>query len=208
MHKKFKKYIYYLLYKSSHTNIVGLYYGKIGITLALFAYSKKYNDHILQEFASHLLEETYAMLHESMPINIEYGLSGVGLGISILHKAKFISGDLNEILCDIDRKIMELDPRRATDFSYRTGVLGIFSYIKYREKVDPTLTSFDSLYISELTNIIKYHNIQMVNETYFIHDIQPPTWNKHDYIDKPLGINKGISYHIIQDCYDKLFLNI
>lgn len=184
----------------------GLYHGKMGVALALFAYSKKYDCNILQDFSLELLEEIYDILHESMPVDIEYGLSGIGLGISILHSANLIFGDLDEILCDVDKKIMDFDPRRITDFSYRTGGLGILSYIYFRKRINPALTSFDTSYIMELA--LRLHGMNPACAEYFIYDIKKPRWGKHDYIGKPLGIDEGVSYFIIKKCYDQLFFNL
>ena len=63
------------------------------------------------------MDEIYEDIHDTLPINFENGYLGIGWGIEYLAEQKFINGDTNEILEDIDKKIMERDIRRVSDMS-------------------------------------------------------------------------------------------
>ena len=87
-----------------------------------------------------------------MPINLETGLCGIGWGIEYLIQNGFMEGDSNEILTEIDKKVMERDLRRIKDLSLETGLMGISSYINIRiNNADITAihTNFDDLFLLE-----------------------------------------------------------
>ena len=63
-----------------------------------------------------------------------------------------MEGDSNEILTEIDKKVMERDLRRIKDLSLETGLMGISSYINIRiNNADITAihTNFDDLFLLE-----------------------------------------------------------
>ena len=60
------------------------------------------------------------------PIDFENGYLGIGWGIKYLGHQKFINEEnINSILEDIDKKIMERDLRRCVDTSLNQGLEGI-----------------------------------------------------------------------------------
>lgn len=124
----------YILLKGSNVSDAGLYHGKMGLSLALFFFGRKTGNYIMERYASNLLEDVYDMVYTNMPVGIEYGLSGIGLGIVFLYKNYFVEGNLDDVLEDIDKKIMEYCPLRMKDTSFRSGLQGIMTYIKERKK--------------------------------------------------------------------------
>ena len=82
--------------------------------------------------------------------DFENGYLGIGWGIKYLGHQKFINEEnINSILEDIDKKIMERDLRRCVDTSLNQGLEGIFHYILFRLYNSKT-TTFDLTYLSEL----------------------------------------------------------
>lgn len=74
------------------------------------------------------------------------------LGNRISNSKWFMEGDSNEILTEIDKKVMERDLRRIKDLSLETGLMGISSYINIRiNNADITAihTNFDDLFLLE-----------------------------------------------------------
>lgn len=53
-----------------------------------------------------------------MPVDFCSGLSGVGWGVEYLIQNKFVDADSDELLEDIDAKIMEWDVRRIKNGIY------------------------------------------------------------------------------------------
>jgi hypothetical protein len=54
------------------------------------------------------LNEVINNLSNNIDISVERGLAGIALGISYLVKEKFVEGDINEILEDVDGRIYKV----------------------------------------------------------------------------------------------------
>lgn len=142
----------HLILHSSPLDDVGLFHGKMGIILFFVHYARYTENTLYDDFACELLEEVCENISENLPVNLESGLCGIGWGIEYLIRNKFLDGDANEMLKEIDRKIMERDLRRIEDTSLATGLQGISDYIYERirsahENAD--CMPFDSQYLKE-----------------------------------------------------------
>lgn len=152
----------HLILHSSNLEDVGLFHGKMGIVLFFAHYARYTNMTAYDDFADELLDEVANNISNTLPINMESGLCGIGWGIEYLIQNGFMNGDSNEILANIDKKIMERDLRRVKDLSLETGLIGISYYIKSRIKKLPfnkENDSFDYTYLSEWESIAKELNI-------------------------------------------------
>ena len=201
MDQKIKKIADYLLLRSSYLQEVGLFHGKMGVVVALYMYSSKYNDKLMEEYAWDLFQQIYDKVHIDMPVGLETGLAGIGYGTTLLYKYGLVSCDLNEILMDVDSKIMERDPRRMSDLSARTGLGGILQYIALRQIISEPLLTFDRQYLTELNNAVADN--ASLNTMCQLHEITDllakPQFNIDGYIEKPLGIDDGCAYYILND---------
>ena len=115
----------HLIMNSSFEKDLGLYHGKMGIVIFFAHYAKYTKKEIYNDFASRFLEEIYTDIHNDTPINMQNGLCGIGWSIEYLLQKNLLEGDSNEILSDIDKKIMERDPLRMNDASFEFGLNGI-----------------------------------------------------------------------------------
>lgn len=193
----------YVLLRSSYMREVGLFHGKMGVVISLYAYAKKYDDPLLEEYAWDLFQQVYDGVHTDMPVGMEYGLAGIGYGTTLLQKAHFIDCDLNAVLADVDSKIMERDPRRMTDITLRTGAAGLHMYLSFRQSVQQPLLSFDSRYVEELQSRLR-EEASCVVAAELIDIIDEPSFSVEEYIDKSISIDGGSSYYILKDTlYDK-----
>lgn len=188
----------YLLLKSSYLDNIGLFHGKTGVVLALYVYARKFGDSLLEEYAWDLFQQVYDGIHSDLPIGMENGLVGIAYGITWLKAHEYIDCDLNDILAEIDKTVMERDPRRFSDFSLRSGLEGVVQYIAFRKSINEPLLSFDSQYLSEL--------LFRANRNYFPVDLSDlcdivcaPSFRIEDYIDKPIGIDQGSAYYILKN---------
>lgn len=146
----------HLVINSSFLDNLGLFHGKMGIAIFFYHYSRYTNNPIYEDFAGELLDEIYEDIHRGISFDFENGLCGIGWGIEYLLQNKYIEGDSDEILEDIDRKIMEYDPRRITDTTFRSGFAGLSCYIRTRLNSlcrNPNTLPFDALYLSEWRKI-------------------------------------------------------
>lgn len=154
----------YLLINSSFTNNQGLFHGKMGIVLFFCHYARYSGNSDYDDFAGELMEEIYEDINTSMSIDFESGLSGIGWGCLYLFNRGFMKGDINETLADIDLRIMEQDPARIKDFSFRKGLGGISHYVCCR--LNANLLSgkeppFDQSYLKNLFSSISNNELNV-----------------------------------------------
>lgn len=143
---------HHILYGSFNSDL-GLFNGKMGIIIFFFHYSRYLKNSLYEHFAFDLLNDIIADIHNEMSICLSKGLCGIGWGINYLICNKFIEGDPNEILVDIDNKIMEFDPHRVSNYSLEFGLEGIACYIFSRVNgisFSKCCQSLDSDYIRSL----------------------------------------------------------
>jgi lantibiotic modifying enzyme len=122
----------HLIMNASFLPDLGLYHGKMGIVIFFAHYARYTGETLYDDFAGELLNEIYEEIHVNMPINFESGLCGIGWGMEYLLENKFTEGDPDEILSDIDNRIMDRNLHKITDLSMKTGLEGIFYYIEKR----------------------------------------------------------------------------
>lgn len=82
---------------------MGLFNGKMGICIYYYYASKYYENSDYQLFAGNLLDDIYGSINDNI-LNIDFqnGVSGVAWGINYLIENKFVLGNLDLILHDID----------------------------------------------------------------------------------------------------------
>mgnify|MGYP004598061519 CR=1 FL=1 len=198
MDTRLRKITDYLLLKSSYLRDIGLFHGKMGIAVALYAYANRYQDSLMEEFAWDLFQQVSDGVHVDMPVGLECGLAGIGYGTTLLCGQGCVECDLNAILADIDAKIMERDPRRITDFSVRSGAGGILLYIALRQRTNGSLLTFDSQYLTELQSA-SANKFTLDLGTNIINILNEPPFADSEYIEQPIGIDGGSAYYILKN---------
>lgn len=142
----------YQILTSVFCSDLSLFRGKMGMVLFFFLYARYSGNVRFEDFAGELLDEVCINLHTSLPITFADGLCGIGWGIEFLKKRKFIEGNTDEILVEIDRIVMERDLRRMSDHSFETGLEGIVRYVRSRldSSSDENRSLFDPVYWDDL----------------------------------------------------------
>jgi len=80
--------------------------GKMGLCIYYYILSdNKRNKY--QKIAEKLLDDIFCSIDRINSIDLKYGLTGIGLGIRYLLNKKYIKGDVNEVLKDIDDKVFK-----------------------------------------------------------------------------------------------------
>ncbi len=169
----------------------------MGFVVALYLYADVRHDDVMHEYAWELLQQVYDGVHTDMPTGLERGLAGIGYGTALLCMRGLVECSLNDILTDIDRKIMERDPRRLTDMSVRTGARGLMLYLSLRQRVEP-VTTFDSGYLRELQETMAVHKVAY-GDMNIMDILHAPPFAETDYLDKPLDIDGGSAYYILKN---------
>lgn len=190
----------HLMLKCLELQDISLYHGKTGIALALYLHAHQRQDENLEEYAWDLLQTVHDGVNECLPYGMEWGLAGIGFGITLLKKYEVLDCDLNAVLADIDTKIMEHDPRRLNNFSFRNGALGLYSYVRLRLSTEHHVNSFDSAYLAELQSLLqKEFQGRPLPSLDISTDLLVPQWDIADFLDKPLGLDGGIAYYLFTE---------
>ncbi|NLI35780.1 MAG: hypothetical protein GX416_04585 [Bacteroidales bacterium] len=118
----------YLMLQGSFTNNLGLLNGKMGFSLFFFHYSRFREISLYEDFAEELITEIYREITQNVIYNFRDGLCGIAWGIEYLIRNKFVEAEEDDILKELDNKILEYDIRYMKDFSLETGLVGIGHY--------------------------------------------------------------------------------
>lgn len=156
-----------------HTSVlknIGLLNGKMGIVLFFFHYGKYIEKDLYTDFAGELIDEIYDSVYVDSPLYFKNGLTGIAWGIEYLIRNKFVDADPDEILEDLDKKILEWDVRRVDNVSLELGLTGLAHYviIHCANRNRKTQIIPDD-YISDLIYSLNYHmenaneNDQIIN---------------------------------------------
>lgn len=103
-----------------------------------------------------MIDEIYTEINVNTPLNFKDGLCGIAWGIGYLIQNGFIEANPDEVLEDLDKRIMEWDVRRISDYSLETGLSGIACYVISRmenKKREHTIVRPD--YICDLIEALK-----------------------------------------------------
>ncbi|MFT4071645.1 MAG: hypothetical protein QM654_06970 [Dysgonamonadaceae bacterium] len=138
--------------KASDDNI-SLFYGRMGASIIFYKYSRRKNNQAYARYADSLIDKIGANIHNHMPLSLDLGIFGIGWGLEYLIQNRFIDGIGAEVCEEINQKIMQLDPRRITDLSLETGLLGLIHYLLIHIrgcKKQNISVVFDSSFLSEI----------------------------------------------------------
>lgn len=151
---------YQILHGSSCSEL-GLFNGKMGMVLFLFHYARYTGNALHESFANEILDEVLEDTSNTLPISFSTGLCGIGWGIEYLIQKGFAQGNADEILEELDKRVMEYDLRRITNISLDKGLEGIAYYISAR-LISPRKGKqpFDINYIKELHTSLKKHHLK------------------------------------------------
>lgn len=193
--------INHLLIHSPFIKDIGLYHGKMGIAIAFYHYSLYSHDNIYSKYADELVEQIYDSIHSNLPINMEYGLCGIAWGICYLIQQNFVEGEVNEILDEIDSKIMERSLLYMKDMTLSTGLEGIYIYVLERKKLakmQKSQTPFDSTYLHTLDKVISINSINYTDS--MINRFVAPIIKKESKLQNfSLGLNNGCAGYIYKN---------
>lgn len=180
----------HLIVNASFLKDLGLFHGKIGIVLFFYQYARYTDNSIYQEFAGELLDEVFNELHDSIGPDFENGLSGIAWGILYLLKNEFAHGNPDEILEDIDNKLMEVNLLKVRDLSLERGLTGISVYLSYRLAHQSEISPFDAEFVSDLQKVISDKALPVEFDLYSI--VNQNTLSSIEEIKRDaLGLKEG-----------------
>lgn len=193
----------HLFLYSSYLKDAGLYYGKIGIALTFFRLSQCCANDTYADYASELLSESLANLSKNISFDLEKGLCGVGWGICYLLENRFITGNPQEILEEIDAGILQYDPSRITDPTLRSGKEGIKIYVGKRisiARLSGQNHPFDERYLNALyTSGYKMQKEQKKDNDKIVFTSWRTRSDPDRFTQIPLGVDNGCA-GILHSC--------
>ena len=145
--------VHYLMLNSYFINDMGLWYGQMGVALAISSYARYTNNQIYLDATSFLLSNIMKNINHCRTLSFSSGILGIGWGIEHLLQQEFIEGEGIDICESIDRSIMEISPNRILDLSLENGIMGLLHYVIYHLQGALKTGSelpFDEEYFSEL----------------------------------------------------------
>jgi len=164
---------HHLILHSSSINNIGLLEGKMGIAIFFYRYYKYTKKNLYRDFGGELIDEIYNEIHLYSPLDFINGLTGIAWGIEYLVRNKYVNADSDEVLEDLDKKILEWDVRRIMDTSLETGLTGLAYYIINRcSNRDNVCRSIDRMYIVDLVTLLK---MELENNSLHFHVIEDLT---------------------------------
>lgn len=145
----------FLMLKSSFVDMPGLLNGKMGIAVFFFHYAKYTGMSFYNDFGCELIEDIYEHIDSVQSNYFADGIIGIGWGIEYLIHNGFMEGDEDDVLEDIDQRVVEINVKRLQDDSLFTGLEGIAHYVLSRFCTKKELSGIiDKEYVNDLLNAL------------------------------------------------------
>ena len=124
-----------LLLNASFIDNLGLLHGKMGIAIYFFCLARETGNKIYEDYAGELIDEICDEINSGTSCDFENGLAGIGWGIEYLVKEGFIEADPDEILEELDNRIIhELTYHTPEEIGLLRGLTGYIAYFHSRTK--------------------------------------------------------------------------
>lgn len=202
--------IHHLMLKSSSTEDMGLFYGKMGIAIFFFCYGQYKNNSVYTDMGEDLLDDIWEKLDSTIPMSFDVGLCGIGWGIEYLIQHRLVEGEANDICEAIDRKIVSIHPGRLEDLSLDTGLEGIRQYVSIRTSgafLRKEICPFSQEYLNDWNQSLlsctgsgKFSSLPCLRDFTGKKEIL-----ENEILIAPLGIRTGIA-GILYNCLPLTFL--
>jgi len=148
---------------------MGLFHGNAGISMFLYMLSRHSKDLFYEKKAEELLDKVFTGLNNSVSPDLEDGLAGIGWVTEYLIQHKFVEGDPDIILEEVDNKVFKiLNEDNFNSLEVTNGLAGYLFYLIRRLKNTPEEPSMAFQINSELL-------IHVINKIYEIGTAQFPS---------------------------------
>lgn len=116
----------YMVLRAELLDNRSLYKGRLGMMIIFFEYSRYKGDALFERLAEEMLD-AYEV-PDTLSWRFADGMAGIGWGIVYLLSKKFIEGEVNDILGDLDKKMREEAWGKCEDRK------GVWTYLEYRRR--------------------------------------------------------------------------
>lgn len=143
-----------LMLRASFVQNLGLLNGKMGIVLFFYHYARYTKCKLYEQFAGELIDEIYEDMSKNVPIGFAHGLAGIAWGIAYLLKHQFVTAD-EDVLQDMDERIVQTDINRMEDLSIEQGLAGIACYVLCRYTDDRECCHLPDSFVNNVLGRLK-----------------------------------------------------
>lgn len=157
----------YLWRKAETVYDNGIFNGRAGLII-FFCHYAHYSQNLQYDDMSTELWTRLNLAFEKneIPVTFGNGLCGIGWCIEYLSERQLLKGKVDDILLQIDCRVMERDPLRISDWNLNTGLGGILCYVLSRlrteDKSEPKY--FDKRYLEDLL-LASHRLLQTCNDS-------------------------------------------
>lgn len=136
--------------------------GDMGVCIFFFKKGKEENNPKFTSEAENILTRIIEEIGSNPRFDITTGITGIAIGISYLVKNKYVEGDINEILSEVDAKIYKKFCLKTNFGGYSemklplTDIL-LYYIIRYEETKSENMKELQKRIISDLINWIYIH---------------------------------------------------
>jgi len=121
-----------LLLHSSFIENPGLLHGKTGIAICFYHLAGQTGNTIYEDYAGELIDEIYEDITMDTPLDFASGLAGIGWGIEYLVQNHFLEADTDDVLEEIDKRLMPLIYSFPSPIGLENGLVGLGAYLLKR----------------------------------------------------------------------------
>ena len=107
MSKLVEKLVNTVIANLNNTSGIGLFNGKMGLTLFLYEYTRYSNNMVYGKIAEQLIDDIYRQVRSDLSPSMLDGIGGIGYGLIYLLNNQFITGDSDDVLCDVDKYLLD-----------------------------------------------------------------------------------------------------
>ena len=202
----------HLMINGSMVFFSGLLYGKLGISLFFFHYSRYTGNPLYNEYALHLVDLVKSQIHDDYPLDYERGLAGVGSGFEYLKKHGYFDVG-EEMTHQIDSKII-----KAVGYERRENMLTEFRrYLTLRFESFPDVTIKDTLiqiesYLSSpietLIKEVPENRITEIVNFFDLSDLDELFSKNHNFVLQGGYAGLGLALMSITDTQNDSWINL
>lgn len=118
--------------------------GNMGKVIALFQLYRNTGEEDWETEAEKLLYATINECNQIQSLSYSSGLCGVGVGIEYLIQNRYIEGDADELLSELDNQVIyAINGKPTLDLDIQSGILGLacymYSRLHYRKNSEETI---------------------------------------------------------------------
>jgi len=131
--KTLDKIVQTLIINGTITEQPGLYYGKTGIAVFFFHFSRQTGNGLFHEIAIELIDEIQKQLTFNLSSRYDIGLPGIGVGFEYFLQNGFIETENSDFFDDFDERMNRIVMNEPfSDLSIEGGLSGCGRYFIYR----------------------------------------------------------------------------